>query len=37
MQVIEKGDNYSIVEGVLNINKARMATMAKFRIKEAIH
>lgn len=37
MQVIEKGDNYTIVEGVLNINKARMATMAKFRIKEAIH
>ena len=34
MQVIEKGDNYTVVEGVLNINKARMATMAKFRIKE---
>ncbi|MEM6516945.1 MAG: hypothetical protein AAF688_12230 [Bacteroidota bacterium] len=30
MGIIQNGDNYTVVDGVLNINKGRMATMAKF-------
>ncbi|CDF77827.1 copper homeostasis protein [Formosa agariphila KMM 3901] len=32
MQVLEVADNYSVVNGVLNLNKGRMATMAKFEV-----
>lgn len=32
MQVLEMADNYTLVNGVLNLNKGRMATMAKFEI-----
>ena len=33
MGVREKADNYTVVEGVLNLNKVRMAPLAKFRIE----
>ncbi|MFB9053173.1 copper resistance protein NlpE N-terminal domain-containing protein [Formosa undariae] len=32
MQVLEVADNYTLVNGVLNLNKGRMATMAKFEV-----
>ncbi|WP_435136056.1 copper resistance protein NlpE N-terminal domain-containing protein [Formosa sp. A9] len=32
MKVLEMADNYSVVNGVLNINKGRMATLAKFKV-----
>ncbi|MHA7942288.1 copper resistance protein NlpE N-terminal domain-containing protein [Formosa sp. 3Alg 14/1] len=32
MQVLEVADNYTVVNGVLNLNKGRMATMAKFEV-----
>ncbi|WP_066223292.1 copper resistance protein NlpE N-terminal domain-containing protein [Formosa haliotis] len=32
MKVLEVADNYSVVNGVLNLNKGRMATMAKFEV-----
>ena len=32
MQVLEEADNYTVVNGVLNLNKARMAPLAKFEI-----
>ena len=33
-QVLEKIDNYTVVDGVLQLNKARMAPLAKFKLKE---
>lgn len=32
MKVLEVADNYTVVNGVLNLNKGRMATMAKFEV-----
>jgi len=32
-EVLEKIDNYTLVGGVLNLNKARMATLAKFELQ----
>lgn len=32
--VIESGNNYSLLDGMLNINKNCMATLAKFKLKE---
>ncbi|WP_159022283.1 copper resistance protein NlpE N-terminal domain-containing protein [Formosa sp. L2A11] len=32
MKVLEVADNYTLVNGVLNLNKGRMATMAKFKV-----
>ncbi|WP_298531185.1 copper resistance protein NlpE N-terminal domain-containing protein [uncultured Algibacter sp.] len=32
MEVIQKADNYTVVNGVLHLNKARMAPLAKFTI-----
>lgn len=29
-EVLEKADNYTVVDGVLSLNKAKMATLAKF-------
>jgi len=34
MEIIEKGDNYSIVDGILSLNNARMSTLAKFKFQE---
>ena len=34
MGIIDQADNYTIADGILNINKGRMATMAKFEVKE---
>lgn len=33
-QVLEKIDNYTVVDGVLQLNKARMAPLAKFKLKK---
>lgn len=33
-EVLEKVDNYTIAEGVLSLNKARMAPLARFRLQE---
>lgn len=30
---IEKGDNYTIVDSVLSLNKGRMATLAKLKLE----
>ncbi|QDO93311.1 META domain-containing protein [Formosa sediminum] len=32
MKVLEVADNYTLVNGILNLNKGRMATMAKFEV-----
>ena len=32
MKVLEVVDNYTLVNGILNLNKGRMATMAKFEV-----
>lgn len=32
IEVLEKADNYTVVDGVLSLNKARMATLAKFEV-----
>jgi heat shock protein HslJ len=33
-KVLETADNYTIAEGVLSLNKARMAPLARFRLEE---
>ena len=33
-QVLGKVDNYAIADGVLSLNKARMAPLARFRLQE---
>lgn len=33
-QVLEKIDNYTVLDGVLQLNKARMAPLAKFKLKD---
>ncbi len=33
-EVLERVDNYTIADGVLSLNKARMAPMARFRLQE---
>lgn len=33
-QVLEKIDNYTVIDGMLQLNKARMAPLAKFKLKE---
>lgn len=35
MGVLQKADNYTVVDGVLNLNKARMAPLASFKLAEA--
>lgn len=35
MQVLQKADNYTVVEETMNLNKARMAPLAKFSLAKA--
>ncbi|WP_082333668.1 META domain-containing protein [Mangrovimonas sp. TPBH4] len=36
LKVLESVDNYTIVNGVLSLNKAKMATMAKFEVDQSV-
>jgi hypothetical protein len=34
MDVLEKADNYTVTDGILTLNKARMAPLARFTLTE---
>ena len=36
LKVLESVDNYTLVNGILSLNKAKMASMAKFEVDPSV-